>query len=118
MTKEFRTLKDFGEEEIVSHGDSVYLEGIHYVVALFTITRREAKRDDLIFKILRIEDKKAFCEKHYGYHSDLSLHGFPHFNSGDYKAATKVIKALMEISEKQNGGIMGFLFPKKRKKKR
>jgi hypothetical protein len=114
---EFRTLKDFKPDVIVGFNDRVYIEEICYVVGLFTLSRREAKSDDKIFKILNIEDKEEFCKNHYHYRPDLSLQGFPHYRSGDYEAATRVIIALMLLSEKKNKKWWSFLSPKKEKEK-
>ncbi len=87
-------------DKILEYGDVVYLAGIKYVVDEFSLTTNMgSSRDEKIFKILEIDDKKHFCEKHYGY-DPFWHYGFPRPNKGDFKALTRVVIALMHIYEK------------------
>ncbi len=113
----FCSLEDFSSGVILNLNDDVYLEDIHYIVGLFSLNRHEASNPDKIFKILKIENKEKFCEACYGYKPDLSLHGFPHYKTGDYEAATRVVIALMKLSEKQKTGFWKLFYHRKKKKK-
>ncbi len=86
--------------KLLNYGDVVYLAGIKYFVDEFSLTTNiSVGRDEKIFKILEIEDKKDFCKKHYGY-DPFWHYGFPRPKKGDFKALTRVVIALMCIYEK------------------
>ena len=52
--------------------------------------------NDVIFKMLDIPDKYAFCDKYYGYRSERSC-DWPEYRFGDIAAVTRVINALQAM---------------------
>ena len=52
--------------------------------------------NDIVFKLLNISDKHAFCDKYYGYKSKRDC-DWPEYKSGDIAAVTRVINALQAM---------------------
>lgn len=69
--------------------------------AVYNFLAADLGGNSLIFELLGIKDKNAFCTEFYGYKSGSG--DFPTCNSGDYAALTRVYNALQELCDEHNG---------------
>lgn len=93
------------EKELLKHGETVTFvvgeKNLKYRVLYNFLAGINCETNDLIFKLLGIEDKNAFCTEFYGYKNNPG--DFPSCKSGDYAALTRVYNALQELCDEYNG---------------
>lgn len=78
--------------------DVVKLMGISYRVTSSHLSNQDITGyNDQIFGKLSIKNPHTFCSDHYGY--AVTTGAWPEFNTYDFPAATKLVKALFEIIE-------------------
>lgn len=94
----YRNLKELGDN-ILKNYDIVYLKEEEYIVSVTCLNSKDNRDNDGIFNKLGL-NKYEFCSKYYGY--EVKVGSWPVFNVDDYKAATRVVKALFEIIEEQS----------------
>lgn len=93
----YKNLKELGDntlkyQDIVILGDTFYK-----VVDNHLRCENENENNTKIFKQLNINDRQSFCTKLYGYSSGPGA--WPTASRGDFRALTRVVKALFEILE-------------------
>lgn len=93
----YRNLKDLGSD-ILREYDIVYFGELKYNVRSSYLYSSKSSNEK-IFKRLDI-DKYYFCHDHYGYEPGTG--DWPQSKEGDYKALTRVVKALFEIIEEKD----------------
>lgn len=102
--KKYRFSKEL-EDNTLEYGDMLVIANIIYFVQENHLVNLQGCYNDYVFDLLKIKNKRQFCEKHYGY--KIKRDGsFPSSEPGDYEALTRVAIALMKASEEK-----GFLPP-------
>lgn len=93
----YHNLSELGNNTL-QLGDIIILKGIEYKVGCNCLINISHPGDYnyKIFTELHL-NKKEFCDKYYGYSSGDG--DWPVYNLEDFKAATRVVKALFEIIE-------------------
>ncbi len=91
----YRTSKQIGEATLKLGDEVIFQGGIDYFVTKDSLQTKTV-RDSLIFEYLRIS-RYEICKKHYGY--EPGEDDWPKMKEGDFKALTRVVKALFEIME-------------------
>lgn len=78
--------------------DLIQIGSREFLVKENHLKETKEKRDGIIFEELNLS-RFEFCQQYYGYPPSYGC--WPRSNDRDYKALTRVAKALMELYEKQ-----------------